>query len=55
LEQIIESMHDPEINNEFRLFLTTAACPDFPVNILQEGIKITVETSGDVKQMLLSA
>jgi len=55
LEKIVEDLATDEVNPEFRLFLTTASTPDFPVSILQEGIKMTVETSGDVKQMMLNA
>jgi dynein heavy chain len=55
LEKIVESLSEPIVNSEFRLFLTTASIPDFPVSILQDGIKMTVETSGDVKQMMLNA
>lgn len=55
LEKLIEDLTKPEVNSEFRLFLTTASIPDFPVSILQDGIKMTVETSGDVKQMMLNA
>lgn len=55
LEKLVEDLKKPDIHPEFRLFLTTASSPSFPVSILQEGIKMTVETSGDVKQMLLNA
>mmetsp|Transcript_42768 Transcript_42768/g.35925 ORF Transcript_42768/g.35925 Transcript_42768/m.35925 type:complete len:106 (+) Transcript_42768:2940-3257(+) len=55
LEKLIEDLKRPDIHPEFRLFLTTASSPNFPISILQEGIKMTVETSGDVKQMMLNA
>jgi len=55
LEKLVEDLSQPIVNSEFRLFLTTASIPDFPVSILQDGIKMTVETSGDVKQMMLNA
>jgi len=55
LEKLIEDLNKPEVNTEFRLLLTTASIPNFPVSILQDGIKMTVETSGDVKQMMLNA
>jgi len=55
LIKIIELMSDPEVHSEFRLFLSTSSSMDFPVSILQDGIKVTVETSGDVKQMMLNA
>jgi len=55
LEKLVEDLNLGTINSEFRLFLTTASIPNFPVSILQDGIKMTVETSGDVKQMMLNA
>jgi len=55
LEKLVEDLSKIEVNPEFRLFLTTASIPNFPVGILQDGIKMTVETSGDVKQMMLNA
>jgi len=55
LIKIVELMNDPEVHSEFRLFLSTSSSLDFPVSILQDGIKVTVETSGDVKQMMLNA
>jgi len=55
LEKLIEDLKRPDIHPEFRLFLTTASSPHFPISVLQEGIKMTVETSGDVKQMMLNA
>jgi len=55
LEKMVEDLNKPEVHSEFRLFLTTGSTPEFPVSILQEGIKMTVETSGDVKQMMLNA
>jgi len=55
LEKIVEDLGKAEVNNEFRLFLTTSSTPSFPVSILQDAIKMTVETSGDVKQMMLNA
>lgn len=55
LEKMIEQLKSPDTNGDFRLFLTTASVPDFPVSILQEGIKLTVESTGDVKQMMLNS
>jgi len=51
----MESLKSVEVNPEFRLFLTTSSTPDFPVSILQDGIKMTVESTGDVKQIMLNA
>lgn len=55
LEKLIEDLKKADVHPEFRLFLTTASSTDFPISILQSGIKMTVETSGDVKQMMLNA
>jgi len=55
LEKMIEDLKHPVVHPDFRLFLTTASSPNFPISILQTGIKMTVETSGDVKQMMLNA
>jgi len=55
LEKMIEQLKSNDTNEDFRLFLTTASVPDFPVSILQEGIKLTVESTGDVKQMMLNS
>jgi len=55
LEKLVEDLQKPEVNSEFRLFLTTASVKQFPVSILQDSIKMTVESSGDIKQMMLNA
>lgn len=55
LEKLVEDLKKVDVHPEFRLFLTTGSTTDFPVSILQDGIKMTVENSGDVKQMLLNA
>lgn len=55
LNKIVENLGNPEVNGEFRLFLTTASTPQFPVSILQGSVKMTVESTGDVKQMMLNA
>jgi len=55
LERLIEDLGKADVHPEFRLFLTTDSSTDFPISILQNGIKITVETSGDVKQMMQNA
>jgi len=55
LEKLMEDLKKPEVSPEFRLFLTTSSTPDFPVSILQDGIKMTVESTGDVKQIMMNA
>ena len=55
LEGIIENMNPSELHAQFRLWLTTMPSPVFPVSILQNGIKITVEPAKGLKQNLLRA
>jgi len=55
LEKLVEDLSLDVVHADFRLWLTTASEERFPVSILQNGIKMTVETSGDVKQMMLNA
>lgn len=55
LNKIVENLGSQEVNGEFRLFLTTGSTPEFPVSILQQSVKMTVESTGDVKQMMLNA
>jgi len=55
MKKIVENLGNSEVNGEFRLFLTTASVPDFPASILQSSVKMTVESTGDVKQMMLNA
>lgn len=39
LEMLIEKIKPEEVNRDFRLWLTSMPSPDFPVSILQKGIK----------------
>lgn len=53
LEKILEKQNNPQevenINNEFRLFLTSNPCSYFPISILQNGMKLTNEPPKGIK------
>ena len=58
LERIIEEISVPEkgekpVDPNFRLFLTAVSTPDFPISILQNGIKMTKDPPKGVKASLL--
>jgi len=43
LENLVQGFFDQEVNPDFRLFLTSAPSPDFPVSVLQVSVKLTTE------------
>ena len=43
LDKMVEEIQDGGANPEFRLWLSSSPHPDFPISILQNGIKITTE------------
>jgi len=56
LEQLVEAL-SPEIvteivHNDFRLWLTSMPCAEFPVAVLQNGIKLTTEPPKGVRANL---
>jgi dynein heavy chain len=53
LEVLIERIKPDEINREFRLWLTSMPSDDFPVAILQRGVKMTNEPPKGMKANLL--
>ena len=49
LDKIIESMPARQPNASFRLWLSSSPHPDFPIGILQRGIKMTTEPPKGLK------
>lgn len=43
LEDLVQGFFENEINPDFRLFLTSAPSPSFPVSVLQVSVKLTTE------------
>ncbi|XP_022235820.1 dynein heavy chain 2, axonemal-like [Limulus polyphemus] len=52
LERIIEHLQSEPIHQDFRLWLSSAPHPDFPVSILQQAIKMTTEPLKGLKANL---
>lgn len=55
LEKLVEDLSESNVDDEFRLILTTSPTESFPTSILQNSVKVSIETSGDVKQTMLNA
>ena len=55
LDKIIENFEDPKTNlhEDFRLFLSSMPCNYFPIPILQNGIKLTIEPPKGIRSNLL--
>ena len=55
LDKIIEAFDEPKsnIHDEFRLFLTSMPCSYFPIPILQNGVKLTIEPAKGIQSNLL--
>jgi len=54
LEGLVEKLVDtPNLNDDFRLWLTACPSPNFPISILQNGIKMTIEPPKGLKQAMV--
>ena len=52
LERTVESIESRTTAKDFRLWLTTASTPSFPVAVLQSAVKLTNDQPASVKQTL---
>lgn len=55
LENIVEKFVADEMNPNFRLWLTACPSPAFPISILQNGVKMTIEPPKGLRQALMRA
>ena len=53
LDRVIDSMTMDKVHRDFRLWLTSMPTPKFPVTILQNGVKTTLEPPNGIKANLM--
>lgn len=49
MESVVEALSRAKNHRDFRLWLTSAPSPDFPVSILQNSTKMTIEPPRGIK------
>ncbi|RDD38836.1 Dynein heavy chain 1, axonemal [Trichoplax sp. H2] len=55
MERLIESIDHDKVHRDFRMWLTSMPSPEFPVSVLQNGSKMTVEPPRGMKANLLKS
>ena len=55
LERLAEETTTENTHENYRLWLTSMPCPSFPVSVLQNGVKMTLEPPRGMRQSLLGS